>query len=98
MKFLFFLTQIRMDFITKKTCTRNNIEVIVDYPRISWLNKKHIEKFLDNKNLPVFLRSYHSDYTKHKYKLVDKPEKQRNTTFLHKDSALKLKVNCGTAE
>ena len=43
-----------MDFITKKTCTRNNIEVIVDYPRISWLNKKHIEKFLDNKNLPVF--------------------------------------------
>ena len=37
--------------IFRKTYERNEIEAIVDTDRILWLNEKHIEERLDNKNL-----------------------------------------------
>ena len=39
--------------ITKETHEKNGVEVIVDNNGTLWLNKMHIEKKLDHKNLPV---------------------------------------------
>ena len=77
---------------------KNFVEAIVDNNGILWLNKKNIEEGLSHSNLPVITRKYHSDYKKHRYQLVDKRNKQPNRIFLHKDFALKVIMDCGTAD
>ena len=68
----------------------NDIEVIVDGVGMLWLNEKHIEKKLSHKPLPVTSNKYDLVDKKLKYKLVNRPKKQPNRSFLRSDLALKV--------
>ena len=52
---------------------RNGIETIADNDGIMWLNEKHLEEGLDHKKFLEITTKYHSDYTKHRYELVEEP-------------------------
>ena len=97
-KIIYFLCMYKMVDIGKKTHENNNIEVIVDGIGKLWLNKKHIEKKLGHKNLPVIRNKYNQVYKKHRYELVNKPKKQPNRRFLRSDLALKVIMDCRTDE
>ena len=79
-----------MVIITKEIWENNDTEVLVDNNGILWPNKKHIEEKLGHANSPVIARRYPSKYRKHRYELVDKPEKQPNRMFLHEDLTTKI--------
>ena len=67
------------------TYENNDIEVIVDNNGTLWVNEKHIEEKLGHKNLPAITNIYDPVYKKHKYALVNQPNKQRNRSFLRND-------------
>ena len=54
------------------------------------LNEKRIEEGLDHKNLREITTKYNSNHRKHRYKLVEEPNKQINRIFI--DGKLGLKV------
>ena len=84
--------------ITKETYENNGIEAIGDNMGNLWLNEKHIEEELGHKNLAVVTIKCDSVYKKHRYELVNNPEKQPNRRFLRSDLALKIIMNCRTDE
>ena len=84
--------------ITKKTYENNGIEPIIDNMGNLWLNEKHIEQELAHKNLPDVTNKYDPVYKKHRYELVNDPEKQPNRRFLRSDLLLKIIMNCRTDE
>ena len=43
--------------------------------KVLWLNEKHVEEGLDHKNLPIITKKCPSNYSKHRYKLMDKAKK-----------------------
>ena len=51
----------KMVNIDEETYEINGIEVIVDSNDILWLNEKHIEKNLGQKNLPAITNKYHKN-------------------------------------
>ena len=52
--------------ITKETYENNGIEVITDEFDELWLNKRHVQKQLELKNLPALTNQYPKEYTKTK--------------------------------
>ena len=84
--------------ITKETYENNGIETIVDSMGNLWRNEKHIEEELGHKNLPAITNKYDPVYKKHRYKLVNDPEKQPNRRFLSSNLALKIIMNWRTDE
>ena len=82
--------------IDKKTQGNNDIEVIADGIGTLWLNKKHIEKKLDHKNLPVITNKFDPAYKNHRFELVDKPKKQPNRRFVRSGLTLKVIMDCRT--
>ena len=54
-----------------------------------WMKKK-IEEGFDHKKLRLTTAKYLSDHGKHRYELVDEPNKQPNRIFIHKELAAKL--------
>ena len=84
--------------ITKETYENSGIEAIIDNMGNSWLNEKHIEEILGHKNLSVVTNKYDPVYKKHRYELVNDPEKQPNRRFLRSELALKIIMNCRTDE
>ena len=67
--------------ISRETYERNDIEIFVDNDGTMWLNKKHIEEAVDQKNLREITIKYHSNHRKYKYNLVDKPKKTMQQNF-----------------
>ena len=63
-----FLISKKMNFITKETDEKNNIEVIVDDNDTLWLNEKHIEETLGNIDLIIITNRYDPIYKRYKYK------------------------------
>ena len=49
--------------------------------------KKKIEEGFDHKKLRLTTAKYLSDHGKHRYELVDEPNKQPNRIFIHKELA-----------
>ena len=88
----------KMIAIGIETYENNNMEVIVDVIGTLWLNEKDIREKLGHKNLPVITKKYHPVYKKHRYELVDKPNKQPNRTFLRRDLVLKIIMDRRTDE
>ena len=84
--------------INKDIYENNGIETIVDSMGKLWLNEKHIEEELGHKNLLAVTNKFDPDYKKHRYQLVDDPEKQPNRRFLCSDLVLKMIMNCRTDE
>ena len=84
--------------ITKETYENSGIEAIIDNMGNLWLNEKHIEEILGHKNLSVVTNKYDPVYKKHRYELVNDPEKQPNRRFLRSELALKIIMNCRTDE
>ena len=62
----------KMVNIAKEAYENNSIEAIVDGIAMLWLNKKHIERKLDHKNLPFITNKYDQMDKKHRYELVNK--------------------------
>ena len=81
----------KMFNIDKETYKNNDIEGIVDGIGALWLNKKHIEKKLGHKNLPVITSKYEQVYD-----LLNRPKKQPNRRFLRTDFCVMM--NCRTDE
>ena len=79
--------------ISKETYENNDIEVIVDGTGTSWLNEKHVQEKLGHKDLPVITNKYDPVHKKHRYELVDKPNKQPKRRFLSSDLALKVIID-----
>lgn len=50
------------------------INIVVDSDEILCLNKKHVEKGLNRKNLSVNTVKFSSGYRKNRYQLLDKPK------------------------
>ena len=65
--FFFFLRMYKMPNIDKKKYENNNIEAIADGIGKLWLNEKHIEEKLGNKNLPVITNKYDQVYKKYRH-------------------------------
>ena len=84
--------------ISKKAYEGNDIEVIVDGIGTLWLNEKHVEEKLGHKDSTVITNKYDPVYKKHRFELVDKPQKQRKRRFLRSDLALKVIIDCRTNE
>ena len=63
-----FLISKKMNFITKETDEKNNIEVIVDDNDTLWLNEKNIEETLGNIDLIIITNRYDPIYKRYKYK------------------------------
>ena len=61
------------------------VEAVVDSDGVLWFNKIRIEEGLDHKNLRVTTVKYFSEHRKHRYELVDEPEKQLNIIFTCKE-------------
>ena len=61
--------------ITKEAFESNDIEVIADSVNTLWQNEKNIEEKLGHKNLPAIATKYDKRYKKHRYELVDEPNK-----------------------
>ena len=61
-----------MVHISRTTHERKAIGTIIDNNVMLWLNEKHIEKGLDQKNVPEITIKYHSNHKKHRYELVEK--------------------------
>ena len=61
-----------------------------------WLNVKHIEERLDNENLQEITIKYHSGHRNHGYKRVTETKKQCNRTFIDKNLAIKVIMDCRT--
>ena len=61
--------------ITKEAFENNDIEVIADSVNTLWQNEKNIEEKLGLKNLPAIANKYNKRYKKHRYELVDEPNK-----------------------
>ena len=49
-----------------------------------WLNEKHIEEGLNQKNLQEITIKYHSDHRKHRYELENEPKQKWNRIFIDK--------------
>ena len=64
--------------ISRKTYEKNGVGTIVDSDGILWLNEKQIEEELDHKTLGEIAVEYHSDHTKHRYKLKNKIKQKTN--------------------
>ena len=71
-KLTFFLYMYKMININKETYENNNIEAIINGIDTLWLNEKHIEEKLGNKNLPAITNKYEQMYKKHRHELVNK--------------------------
>ena len=67
------------------------VETIVDRDGILWLNEKQIEEELDQKTLGENAVKYHSDHTKHRYKLKNRTKQKTNNN--NNVSANENKVN-----
>ena len=67
--------------LAKKTYENNDTGVIVDRIGTLWLNEKHVEKKLGDRNLQVITNKYDPVYKKHRYELVDNPKKQPDKIF-----------------
>ena len=80
--------------ISRKTYKRNGIETIVDNDGILWLNEKHIEEGLDHKKLREITIKYHPDHRKHRYELVEEPNKHCNRIFIDEELAVKVIMDC----
>ena len=76
--------------ISRKRYGRNGVKTIVDSDGILSLNEKKIEEGFDHKKLRLTTAKYLSDHGKHRYELVDEPNKQPNRIFIHKELAAKL--------
>ena len=57
---------------------------------------KNIEEGLDYKHLREIRTKYHSGNRKHRHELTDKPKTQPNRTFIHKELAAKVIMDCRT--
>ena len=77
--------------ISRKTYEKSGAETIVDRDGILWLNEKQIEEELDHKTLGEIAVKYHSDHTKHRYKLKNKTKQKTNNN--NNVSANENKVN-----
>ena len=74
--------------ITKKTCEKNGVEVIVLNGK-KWLNEKHIEQELKHSNLREITSKYPLDLRKQRQEL-EECDKQPCRRFLREDFAIKL--------
>ena len=88
---------INMANITKETYENNGIEVITDEFDELWLNKRHVQKQLELKNLPALTNQYPKEYKKQRSEL-NESTKQPNRRFIHVDLALKVIMDCRTDE
>ena len=61
---------------------KNGVETIADSDGILWLNEKHIEEGLSQKNFQMTTVKYLSDHRKRRYELIDEP-KNNPTQFLY---------------
>ena len=50
--------------VTKETYENNGIGVITDKFDELWLNERHVQQELGNKNLPSLTNKYHKQYRK----------------------------------
>ena len=82
--------------ISRKAYERNDIEIIVDNNRILWLNEKHIQERLDNKNLRKIATKYYPENKKQRYELVSEPKKQCNRIFVDEKLRIKVIMDCRT--
>ena len=82
--------------ITKKTYERNGIKTIVHNDGVLWLNEKHIEEGLHDKNLQEIIMKYHSSYRNHRCKLAEEPKKPCNRIFIDEKLVVKTIMDCRT--
>ena len=59
----------------RKRFESNGKETIIDNDGILWLNEKHIEEGLNQKNLWQITLNYNWNHRKHKYELLEEPKK-----------------------
>ena len=83
--------------ITRETYKANGIEVIADKLGKLWLNERHVEKILGDKNLPALTNQYPKEYKKQRSKL-NESRNQPNRRFIYVDLALKVIMNSTTDE
>ena len=59
---------------------------------------KNLKEGLDHKHLQEITIKYHSDHRKHRYELVDKPQKKKkyNKIFIDEQLAIKVIIDCRT--
>ena len=62
------------------------------------MKEKQIEEGLDHKNLRMTTVKHLSDHRRDRYGLVDEPKTQPNKTFIHKELAIKVIMNCRTTD
>ena len=67
--------------ISWKTYEKKIVETTVDSDGMLWLNGKHIKEGLDHKNLSIITKKCLSNYTKHKYELVQLKEQPNRFFF-----------------
>ena len=84
--------------IDKETYENNCIESIIDDIGTLGLNEKHIEEKLSHINLPAITNKYDQVYKQRRDELVNNPRKQSSRRFLSSDLALKIIMDCRTAE
>ena len=58
--------------ITKEMYENNGIEIITYNLNTLWLNQRHVQKQLGQKNLSAVTNKYNEKYKKHRYQLIDK--------------------------
>ena len=84
--------------ITKEAYKNNVIEVITNIFGELWLNERHVQEQLGDKNLPVLTNKYSEEYKKCRYELIDDPIKQSCRRFIHNVLPLKVIMDCRTDE
>ena len=80
--------------VSRETYDRFGVATVVDSDRNVWLNENRLEEGLDQKGLSITKQKYISNHGKHRYELVDKPEKQLNRFFLLKRLSIKVIMGC----
>ena len=60
----------------------NGVESKQDNYGILWLNEKHAEEGLNQKNSPQITKTYLSDHRKHRHELLDEQKNQSNRLFI----------------
>ena len=78
-----------MVHISRTTHERKAIGTIVDNNVMLWLNEKHIEKGLYQKNVREITIKYYSNHKKHRYELVEKPKNNAIEILLTKNEQSK---------
>ena len=81
--------------VAKERYEANGIEVITDEFGKLWLNERHVQEELGNKNLVALTNKYDKKYKKSKSEL-NESTKQPNRTFIYTDLALKIIMDCRT--